>query len=157
MSGAVFLALNPYEIISGVLRDVIDWGLTQLGIGGVATGAVLVALVWLWWGYKLSAVASAGRSVGATIAQHAVVSAAVAAAVLFGLLYAGVIPGVDLQAAGALVSGALDVLPLFISVDVAAPVVAFFKGLGMLADAIVGGTWKMLSAGAQETLEAITW
>jgi|GEM_PF-6649402 len=111
MSSAVFLALNPYEIISGVLRDVIDWGLTQLGIGGVATGAVLVALVWLWWGYKLTALASVGRSIGATIAQHAVVSVAVAAAVLLGLLYAGVIPGVDMQAAQALVSGALEVIP----------------------------------------------
>jgi hypothetical protein len=108
---ATALALNPYEIISGVLRDVVGWVLGQLGVEGVATGAVIIAIVWLWWGYKLSAFASVGRSVGATIAQHALVSAAATAAVLFGLLYAGVIPGVDMQAANALVSGALEVLP----------------------------------------------
>ncbi|WP_338740392.1 hypothetical protein [Haloplanus salilacus] len=111
MTSSVALALNPYEIISGLLRDVVGWLLNAAGIEGVATGAVIIAIVWLWWGYKLSALASAGRTLGATIAQHAVVSAAVAAAVLCGLLYAGVIPGVDMQAAGALVSGALEVVP----------------------------------------------
>jgi len=137
----MILALNPYEIISGVLRDVVGWALDTLGVEGVATGAVIIAIVWLWWGYKLSALASAGRSVGATIAQHAVVSAAVASAVLFGLLYAGVIPGVDMQAAQALVSGALDLLPLLVSPTdrLAGPVVALFEGFAILIDAIAGG------------------
>ena len=70
-----------------------------------------IVLAWLWWGYKLSAFASAGRSVGATVAQHALVSGLAVCAVLLGLLYVGVIPGVDMQAANALVSGALEVLP----------------------------------------------
>ena len=108
---ATALALNPYEIISGVLRDVVGWVLGQLGVEGVATGAVIIAIVWLWWGYKLSAFASVGRSVGATIAQHALVSGLAVCAVLLGLLYAGVIPGLDMQAANALVSGAMEVVP----------------------------------------------
>ena len=108
---ATALALNPYEIISSLLRDVVGWVLGQLGVEGVATGAVIIAIVWLWWGYKLSALASVGRSAGATIAQHALVSGLAVCAVLLGLLYAGVIPGVDLQAARELVSAAVEVLP----------------------------------------------
>jgi hypothetical protein len=111
MVSAVALALNPYEIISNTLTGVVRWVLTQLGIEGIAATAVIVALAWLWWGYKLSAFASAGRSVGATIAQHALVSGLAVCAVLLGLLYVGVIPGVDMQAANALVSAALEVLP----------------------------------------------
>lgn len=108
---ATALALNPYEIIAGALKSAVRWVLDFLGVEGIATTAVVVALVWLWWGYKLSTFASVGRSVGATIAQHALVSGLAVCAVLLGLLYAGVIPGVDMQAANALVSGALEVLP----------------------------------------------
>jgi len=139
------LALNPYEIISGLLRDVVGWILDAAGVEGIATGAVIVAIVWLWWGYKLSAFASAGRTVGATIAQHALVSGAVAAAVLLALLYAGVIPGVDMQAANALVSGALDLLPLLVSVtDVTGPIMALFEAFALLIDAVAGGLLEVL-------------
>lgn len=153
---ATALALNPYEIISNTLTNIVRWVLDQLGVEGIAATAVIVALAWLWWGYKLSALASAGRTVGATIAQHAVVSAAVAAAVLLGLLYAGVIPGVDMQAAGALVSGALDLIPLLISVDaVAAPVVTFGEAMGQLSKGVFGGAVEILDAGAAVSVEAV--
>ena len=105
------LALNPYELISKTLTGIIRWLLNALGIEGIAATAVIVALAWLWWGYKLSALASVGRSAGATIAQHALVSGLAVCAVLLGLLYAGIIPGMDLQAARELVSAAVEVLP----------------------------------------------
>jgi len=108
---AAALALNPYEIISNTLTGAVRWVLDQLGVEGIAATAVIVALAWLWWGYKLSAFASVGRSIGATLAQHALVSGLAVGAVLLGLLYTGVIPGVDMQAANALVSGALEVVP----------------------------------------------
>lgn len=110
-AAAVALALNPYDIIAGTLKGAVRWILNLIGVEGVAATAVIVALAWLWWGYKLSVIASVGRSVGRTLAQHALVSLAVTGAVLFGLLYAGVIPGVDLAAANALVSQALGVIP----------------------------------------------
>jgi hypothetical protein len=142
---ATALALNPYEIISSTLTNIVRWVLDQLGVEGIAATAVIIALAWLWWGYKLNALASAGRSVGATIAQHALVSAAVAVAVLLGLLYAGVIPGVDMQAANALVSGALDLVPLLISVDgLAAPAVAFFEAMARLFEAVAGGWMEVV-------------
>jgi hypothetical protein len=108
---ATALALSPYEIISETLTGAVRWVLDQLGVEGVAATAVIVALAWLWWGYKLNAIASTGRSIGATIAQHALVSGLAVCAVLLGLLYTGVIPGVDMQAANALVSDALEALP----------------------------------------------
>lgn len=108
---ATALALNPYEIISETLTGAVRWVLNFVGIEGVAATAVIVALAWLWWGYKLSAFASAGRAVGRTVAEHVLVSIAVASALLLGLLYTGVIPGVDMQAASALVSDALGVIP----------------------------------------------
>jgi hypothetical protein len=107
----IALSLNPYELISKTLTGLIRWVLNALGIEGIAATAVIVALAWLWWGYKLSALASVGRSAGATIAQHALVSGLAVCAVLLGLLYAGIIPGVDLQAARELVSAAVEVLP----------------------------------------------
>jgi hypothetical protein len=153
---ATALALNPYEIISNTLTNIVRWVLHQLGVEGIAATAVIVALAWLWWGYKLNALAGAGRSVAATIAQHAVVSAAVAIAVLLGLLYAGVIPGVDMQAAGALVSGAVDMLPLLVSGDaLAGPAVAFWEAVGQLSKAVFGGAVEILDAGAAVSAEAV--
>lgn len=142
---ATALALNPYEIISNTLTGAVRWVLDQLGVEGIAATAVIVALAWLWWGYKLSAFASAGRSVGATLAQHALVSGLAVCAVLLGLLYAGVIPGVDMQAANALVSGAIDVLPLLVSPgDLIGPIMALFEAFALLIDAMAGGLLEVV-------------
>lgn len=144
---ATALALNPYEIISNTLTGAVRWVLDQLGVEGIAATAVIVALAWLWWGYKLNAIAGAGRSVAATVAQHAVVSGSVASAVLLGLLYTGVIPGVDMQAANALVSGALEVVPLLVSPWewlrqlIVAPAKAIERGMFVSAESIAEGAW----------------
>lgn len=89
--------LNPLDLLRGVL----EWGVQQFGLAGfgIGVGTLFTVGMWLWWGFKLRVILSVAGSLGRTLAQHALVSILVTALALVGMLWVGIIPGVNVNAA----------------------------------------------------------
>jgi len=83
-----------------------QFGLTGLGVG---VGTLMTAGLWLWWGVKLKAIVGVVGTVGRAATRHALVSVLFSAALLGTMLWTGIIPGVNLQAAIDVLSAGVDV------------------------------------------------
>ena len=102
------MLITPVDVLRGLLQFVVEnFGLTGLGVG---VGTLMTAGLWLWWGFKLKAIVALVTTVGRSAARHALVSVLFSAALFGMLLWTGIVPGLDAQAAMNVLGGVVDAL-----------------------------------------------
>ena len=102
------MLITPVDVLRGLLQFVVEnFGLTGLGVG---VGTLMTTGLWLWWGFKLKAIVGLVATVGRSAARHTLVSVLFSAALFGMLLWTGIVPGLDTQAAVNVLGGVVDAL-----------------------------------------------
>lgn len=96
------------DIALGLAEQGLSFVLEHVGLAGTVSAAAVISIVtYLWWGFKAKVLLDVLLSIGATVAKHALVSSVVFVVGLAALIWSGIIPGVDVDAAVQLLRGVL--------------------------------------------------